>query len=59
MVKQVSHITVKILDQNSRAKENFLDLKYRRRGVLELEGGLYAVERSLFACKMGAKRLPQ
>lgn len=55
VVKQVSHIAVNFLDQSGRVKENFLDLKYRRRGVLELESGLYAVKRSLLVFEMGAK----
>ena len=32
-----SHTTVTFSDQNGRSKENFLDLKCGRRGVLELE----------------------
>ena len=55
VVKQVSHIAVKNLDLNGRVKENFLDLKYRRRGVLELERGLYVVKRGLLAFEMSTK----
>ena len=36
MVKQVSHITVKILDQNGRVKEKFLDLETDARMFLSL-----------------------
>ena len=59
VVKQVSHIAVKILDQNSRAKEKFLDLETDAGEVLELEQGSYAVKRELLAGKMGPQRLPQ
>ena len=59
VVKQVSHIAVKFLDQNSRAKEKFLDLETDAGEVLGLEQGSYAVKRELLACKMGAKQSPQ
>ena len=59
MVKQVSHIAVKFLDQNSRAKEKFLDLETDAGEVLGLEQGSYAVKGGIFACEMGLQRLPQ
>ena len=59
VVIQVSHITVNFLDQNSRAKEKFLDLETDAGEVLGLEQGSYAVKRELLACKMGAKQSPQ
>ena len=59
MVKQVSHNAVKNLDQNSRAKEKFLDLETDAGEVLGLEQGSYAAKRELLACKMGAKQSPQ
>ena len=59
VVKQVSHIAVKNLDQNSQAKEKFLDLETDAGEVLGLEQGSYAVKRELLACKMGAKQSPQ
>ena len=59
VVKQVSHIAVNFLDQNSRAKEKFLDLETDAGEVLGLEQGFYAVKRELLAGKMGAKQSPQ
>ena len=40
VVKQVSHIAVKILDQNGRVKEKFLDLETDARRFLSLNKGL-------------------
>ena len=59
MVKQISHTTVTFLDQNGRSKENFLDLKCGRRGVLELEGDLMQWKEVCFAGKMSNKQLLQ
>ena len=55
MVKQVSHIAVKISDQNGRVKEKFSRPRNRREEALELEQGSYAVQRRLLACKMDLK----
>ena len=59
MVKQVSHTTVTFLDQNGWSKENFLDLKCGRRGVLELEGDLMRWKEVCFAGEMSNKKLLQ
>ena len=59
MVKQVSHTTVTFLDQSGRSKENFLDLKCGRRGVLELEGDLMQWKEVCFAGEMSNKQLLQ
>ena len=59
MVKQVSHIAVTFLDQNGRSKENFLDLKCGRRGVLELEGDLMQWKEVRFSGEMSNKQLLQ
>ena len=47
------------LDQNGRSKENFLDLKCGRRGVLELEGDLMQWKEVCFAGEMSNKQLLQ
>ena len=40
MVKQVSHIAVKFLDQNGQVKEKFLDLETDARRFLSLNKAL-------------------
>ena len=59
MVKQVSHIAVIFLDQNSRATEKISRPRNRREEVLGLEWNLLAVKRDLLASKMSTKQLPR
>ena len=56
--KQVSHIAVNFLDQNSRLKGKVLDLKTDPGEALGLERGSYAVKWDLLTLEMSAKRPP-
>ena len=57
-VKQVSHIAVKLLDQNGRIKLKVSRPRDRRADVLEVERSLYAVEGDLLAFEMSTKQPP-